>query len=92
MEDTLPSSKECKFLLLKVIEQAVRDFLSMHNARFDNERETWRNARSFIYDEEYRLSWGNYNFSLEDMLNILDLDVDYFRETATRRFKEVTEE
>jgi len=88
LKDYLPDGEECRFLLLKVVEQAVRDYLSLARAVFTNEIEIWHEAKEFIYDNSYLINWGDMVLSLEDILDILDLDASYFRETAQRRYRE----
>jgi len=88
LSDAMPNAEECRFLLLKIIEQSVRDYLSLAQAVFTNEIELWHSAREFIFDDNYRIDWGDWCLSLEELLDILDLDASYFRETARRRFRE----
>jgi recombination protein RecA len=77
LSDFLPEQEQCRFLMLKVLEQAVRDYISMYNSSTQSEREAWEEARDFIFDDEYRFMWGNMELSTEEFLDILDIDIEY---------------
>jgi len=84
----LPDIEECRFLILKVVEQAVRDYLSLFGSNLPNDIATWETAVGFIFDEDYKIMWGNLELSQEDLLGIVDIDVKWFRERMLERFKE----
>lgn len=79
--------EQARFLLLKVIEQAVRDYTTMSDSTVPSERLTWESARDFMYDDEYRIDWGDWALNLEELLDILDVDIRWFREQTTKKFK-----
>lgn len=81
------SAEEARYLLLKVIEQAVRDYTTMYNPKTPSERVLWESAQDFIYDDEYRVMWGDLELNLEEMLDILDIDIHWFREQTTKKFE-----
>jgi len=78
--------EECRFLILKVIEQTTRDYLSLFGSEFTNDQQIWLTAVDFIFDTSYRIRWGDMELSLEDLLGIVDIDVAYFRERMNKRF------
>ena len=82
-----PNIEECRFYLIKMIEQAVRDFCSLHNAELPAEQVLWQEAKGFIFDDSYRVMWGEQEMSFEDILDILDLDIHWFREQTRKKFK-----
>jgi hypothetical protein len=84
----VPNIEECRFLILKVVEQSVRDYLSLFGSNLPNDIAIWETAVGFIFDSEYKIVWGNMELSLEDYLGIVDIDVDWFRERISERFKE----
>ena len=83
-----PDREECRFLILKIIEQATRDYLSLFGSDLPNDVYKWETAVGFIFDPEYTILWGEVNLSLEDLLNIVDIDTSWFREKITQCFKE----
>ena len=85
--DYIPNREQYRFLMLKVLEQAIRDYISLHNSDIPNEQVLWEEARGFIYDDKYRTSWGDLVLSTEEFLDILDLDIKWVREQTTKKFK-----
>lgn len=84
-----PDIEECKFLLLKVIEQSVRDYLALEGVDIPHARTYWESARDFIFDDHTYIVWGQEEWSLEDILDILDLDIKWFRERTKKRYKAI---
>ena len=83
----LPDIEECRFLLMKIIVQAVRDYCSLANAELPSDRTLWEETKGFLFDDEYRIMWGNTELSFEDILDILSLDIAWFREQTQKKFK-----
>ena len=83
----LPNPEEVRFLIMKVIEQAVRDYCSLANAELPAEKALWETARGFIFDDSYTVDWGDKEYRLEDLLDILELDIVWFREQTTKKFE-----
>ena len=83
-----PEPEQCKFLMFKILESAVRDYRSLVASDLPNEKAAWELARDFLFDDEYRFTWGDWELSFIEFLSILDLDVHWVREQATRRFRE----
>ena len=80
--------EQARFLLLKVIEQTIRDYVALVNSEIASEQVLWEEARDLIYDNEYRFLWGTLELSFEDALLILDMDISWVREEVTRKFEE----
>ncbi len=86
LSDFSPRGDQCRYLMLKVLEQAVRDYVALHNSEVPNERVLWEEAHDFIYDDQYRFWWGKLELSTEEFLDILDLDINWVREQTTKKF------
>ena len=86
LEDFTPDNEESRILIMKVVEQAVRDYLLLYNSEFANEKEAWETAHDFLYDDEYRLEWGTWTLSPEELLEIINMDIHYIREQIAKRF------
>lgn len=80
-----PTLEQCKYLMLKVIEYAVRDYCSLESADLPSEKEAYQLASNFLFDDNYRFMWGDWELSFEDMLDILDLNLDWTRKQIRRR-------
>jgi hypothetical protein len=92
LADFVPDVEECRILMLKVLEQAIRDYMSLQNSELPNDREAWESARDFLYDDEYRLKWGDMEISTEEYLDIIDLDINWVRDQTTKKLKSKDEQ
>jgi hypothetical protein len=92
LEDYTPDDEECKFLLLKVIEQAVRDFISFADSTEPELVEICLEARSFLFDDDYYIDWGEQELNLATIMDILDIDIEWFRSKTRQKLllKEVS--
>ena len=79
VEVALPELDECRILILKIVEQSVRDYVSLERSPAPIDQYYYQTAYLFIFQDEYRIHWGNTTKSLTDLLDLLDLDVDWFR-------------
>jgi hypothetical protein len=80
----IPTPDECKYLILKVIEQAVRDYLSLEKTNTPIEKLYYETACEFLFDDDYIVEFGGANKTLRDFLDILDISLDWFRERVMR--------
>ena len=92
LERTCPHLDECKRLIAEMIKQAVRDLYNFEEAVLPAERELYNTAVDFIFDDECFVDWGGKERCLRDFLDILDLQIDWFREQVLlgRRTKKQT--
>ncbi len=88
LESYIPNEQEAKFLLLKVVEQAVSDYCNLEGSDIPYAQLLWEEARDFIFDDTYWIYWGDLELSFEDILDILEIDVDAVREKASKRYRE----
>lgn len=73
---------ECRYLMLKIIEQAVRDFIVLEHSTAPIDQYFYETAVDFLFDDEYLIQWGDTEIGLEHMLEFLGLEVDWAREKA----------
>jgi hypothetical protein len=85
LSDFMPDLEECRLLMLKVLEQSIRDYCSLQNSETLVERETWESARDFLFDDEYRISWGDMSLKTEEFLDIVDLDIQWVRDQVNKK-------
>ena len=81
---TIPHIDECRYLILKMIEQAVRDYISLGNSSAPIERYYYETACEFLFDDDYYIDYGGVDRNLRDLLDILDINVDWFRERVVK--------
>src|SRR3972149_3432879 len=85
LADFVPDLEECRLLILKVIEQAMRDYCALANSPIQNDILVWQEARDFLFDNDYNLSWGDMELSSEQFMDLVDLDIEYVRAQAKRK-------
>lgn len=82
--DDCPQLDECRYLILKLIEQAVRDYLSLEHSSAPIERYYYETACEFIFNSDYVIDYGGRDKTLQDLLDIMDIDIHWFRERVIR--------
>ncbi len=87
LEYFVPQQDECQFLLMKVVEQSVRDYINLEHSTIPIEQQYHTTATGFIFDDDYRIDCGGLIMSFEDVLSTLNSEVDWFRQKV-RRLKE----
>ena len=80
----IPTDEESRFLLLKIVEQAVRDYLSLGASSAPIDREYYETACELLFSNEYTLDYGGKDLTLKDILEVLDIEIDWFRERVLK--------
>jgi hypothetical protein len=75
-----PNLDECRLLIFKIIEQSIRDYLSLKGSSAPIEQEYYHTACEFLFNNNYYIDYGGIDLNLEDFLNILNIDLQWFRE------------
>lgn len=70
---------ETKIIFLKIIEQSIRDYFNLSRSCVPIEVFYYESASGFLFDEDYMIPWGDYSISLENILEYLCVDPDWFR-------------
>jgi hypothetical protein len=88
LSEFMPDEDQCRFIILKVLEQAVRDFTSLADSFLPHDKEVWQEAKDFLFDNEYKLLWGDWELTTEEFLQLVDLDIEWVREQSLKKLKE----
>lgn len=67
-----------------MIEQAVRDYLSLDKTNTPIEKLYYETACEFLFDNDYVVEFGGANKTLRDLLDLLDIDMQWLRERVMR--------
>ena len=78
-----PTEEESRLVLLKIVEQAIRDFVNLSNSKSPGEEWAYKTAEAFLFEEEYRIDYGGVEYSLNEILAILGLDIEWIRRKTT---------
>lgn len=92
LDRTTPHVDECKRLIAEMIKQAVRDFINFEDTCSATELEIRNEATDFLFDDNYWVKWGGHERTLRDFLDILDIDLVWFRETVLKKHEQKREE
>lgn len=84
MNRFIPTEEESRYLLLKIVEQAVRDYLSLRTSNTPIDREFYETACEFLFDDDYQIEYGDLNLSLKDILEGTDVEIIWFREKVLK--------
>ena len=87
LDNYWPDIEQCRYLILKVLEQADRDYTSLSSSQVPNERLQYRIAEAFLFEDEYYLWWGDKELKTEELLDIVDLDISWVREQTIRKLR-----
>jgi len=79
LEEPILTEDDGKLLLFKIVEQASRDYANFFDAKGGKDRENFLSAEAFLFDDDYLIDFGEEVFSLEEILHILDLEVEWYR-------------
>ena len=79
-----PEEDECRLIILKVVEQAVRDYIALEKSESLSDQQEYELVKEFLFDDEYIIDWGGANLSLQDLLDWVGLEVEWVREKAIK--------
>lgn len=88
LEPCLPTEDQCRHLMLKMLEHTVNEYLVLADAVLEKDITAWKTARDFLFDDHYRIWWGDWELSFKDYLDILNIDIEYARKKIKKRFEE----
>jgi hypothetical protein len=63
-----------------MIDQTIRDYIGLERSITPIEQWHHATATCFLFEDGYRINWGGEEKSLQDLLDILDLDMNWVRE------------
>ncbi len=87
-EEYTVNKDETNILFLHIIERAILDFKSYKDSKVPIEQDWYASAKGFLFDPEYRIPWGDYDINLDNILEYMGLDYDWFM----RKLKEKLED
>jgi len=84
--------EEACFVLMKVVEQAIRDYCFLEWANIPYKKWHWETAKDFIFEDDYFIAWGDLELTLGNICEILAytekscIDVDWIRRKAKEKY------
>lgn len=80
LSEPFPPEDECRFLLLKILEQAIRDYINLQNSSILLEKFYFQTAEGILFDDDYRINYGGHDMSLSDILHAINIEQEWFRD------------
>ena len=72
-EDFVVNKDETKILLLKILEQAIRDYNNLAKSKIPIEIGYFETAKDFLFNREHFIFWGDLEINIVDILDYLYL-------------------
>ena len=69
-----PAQDDCRYLLIKIIDQAIRDYINLEKSTVPIDQQYYDTAINFLFDNKYRIDYGGKEMSFEDMLSAIDIE------------------
>jgi hypothetical protein len=92
LSDYTPDEEECRIIILKIIEQASRDYLALYQSKTTALQHNWETAKDFIFRENYPVNWGGRIITSAQLLELVDIDIDWLRRKMRERFAKIERE
>jgi hypothetical protein len=70
---------ECKLIIIKTINQAIHDYLTLSYSIKPIEQLCYKAATQFLFNNKYKIQYGHSEKSLNDLLEIISLDINWVR-------------
>lgn len=77
MSQSLTAEEETRLLLLKIVEQAVRDYETYKNKKTSEDQAIFNNAKQFLFNPDYLIQWGDFEIGFSDICEYLELDFNW---------------
>lgn len=85
LTDYTPNEEECKYVIFRVIYQAVADYMNLSDPKTEEEIFNWESARDFLFNEEYFLLWGTQEVKSVDLMDLVDIDPEWLRDKVNQK-------
>lgn len=85
LADYTPNDEECKYIIFRVIYQAVSDYMNLGDAKTEEEIFNWQSAKDFLFNDEYYLMWGEIEVKSTDLMDLVDIDPEWIRDKVTQK-------
>ena len=83
-----PDEEETRFLILRVIEQAVKDYEFYRDKTKEEDRFIYETARDFIFDDSYMMQWGPDETDVitpEQLCEAAGIEIAYLRNKVAKK-------
>lgn len=93
LDDYSLDYEECCYLLMKIVEQAIRDYCLLPWSNIPYKQWHWETAKDFLFEDDYYIQWGDQEMTLGNICEILAysekscIDVDWIRRKTRERYE-----
>jgi hypothetical protein len=86
-ENIAPNFQECEYLILQVINQAIKDYEHYRNRTKEEDKEIFESARDFLFEDSYYFYWGDQQVNLSYLCSLIDIDINWLRNKIIERLE-----
>jgi len=87
LEEVSLAPEEARLIVFKILEQAVKDYVDYYDTTDEQLKEDWLTAQGFIFNPDYVMQWGDIEVSPEQLLDMVDVDIQWVREQTRKKLK-----
>lgn len=80
-----PDEQECKIIILRTINQAIKDYEFYKDKKGEEEEEIFWTAKGFLFEDSYMIFWGDYLVNLRVLCDYADINVDWVRNLIVKK-------
>lgn len=81
---SLPHTDEARMIIVKIIEQSVRDYLGFQKSRVPIERFHFRTAYGFLFENVYIIDYGEVEVLATTLMQVINVDPTWLRERVLK--------
>jgi hypothetical protein len=87
--DDTPNVQECHYLILQVINQAIKDYEHFRNKTREDDKAIFESANAFLFDNNYTFDWGDHEVNLEYLCSIINIEIEWLRNKIVEKLEVV---
>jgi hypothetical protein len=82
-----PNIQECHYLILQVINQAIKDYEHYRNKTREDDKAIFESARAFLFDDDYCFDWGDHQVNLDYLCSLIDIEIGWLRNKIVEKLE-----
>lgn len=88
LSDYVLEEDDARFIILKVLDQSIRDYITLYNAVSQKEKEDWETANLFLFENDYTIDWGEWEITPTELLDLVDVNIEWVRDQTKKKLED----
>ncbi len=84
-----PNWEECRYVIFRVIEQSIKDYMNLESPKNDEEKFNWESAKEFLFHDDYFIQWGDHELRSVDLMEMVDIEPEWLRDKVSQKLHPV---